>query len=163
LLALISWNTWAALVDIDPDWQETDAPPPPAFSRDKLIPVDMPLYVTLKLGVDPSTLTITSDGVVRYVMVASSTSGSFTAMYEGIRCLTGEVKLYARFSASGQWRAVDNPQWRPLNDNQPSPHALALARQGACDGRSAAAASTAAIVQRLLNPNRDRIIKNRPD
>ena len=162
LLALISWNTWGGLVDIDPDWQETDAPPPPAFSRDKLIPVDMPLHITLKLGVDPGTLTITPDGVVRYVMVASSSS-SFTAMYEGIRCATGEVKLYARFSASGQWRAADNPKWRSMNDNQPSQHALALALQGACDGRSVAASSSAGIVQRLLNPNRDRIIKNRSD
>lgn len=112
----------------------------------------MPPHVTLKFGVDPATLSITKDGVVRYVMVATSSGGNVNAMYEGIRCLTGEVKVYARYTSSGQWKTVDNPQWAPLNGNQPSKHALALARQGACEGRSATAASPTAIVQRLKNP-----------
>lgn len=152
LTVFVAWGALAQLTDLDPDWKETDVPPPPAFSRDKLVPVDMPPHVTLKFGVDPATLSITKDGVVRYVMVATSSSGNVNAMYEGIRCLTGEVKVYARYTSSGQWKAVDNPQWAPLNGNQPSKHALALARQGACEGRSATAASPTAIVQRLKSP-----------
>lgn len=114
----------------------------------------MPPYVTLRFGVDPATLTITDDGVIRYVMVAQSLggSGTFSAMYEGIRCAAGEFKTYARFNASGQWAPVSNPQWRPLNDNNTSKHALALARQGACDGRSARARSVQSIVSALKNP-----------
>lgn len=152
LTVFVAWGALAQLTDLDPDWKETDVPPPPAFSRDKLVPVDMPPHVTLKFGVDPVTLSITKDGVVRYVMVATSSGGNVNAMYEGIRCLTGEVKVYARYTSSGQWKTVDNPQWAPLNGNQPSKHALALARQGACEGRSATAASPTAIVQRLKNP-----------
>lgn len=142
----------AQLSSLDPDWKEIDVPPPPAFNKDKLVPVDMPPHVTLKLGVDPATLSISNDGVVRYVMVATSSAGTINAMYEGIRCLTGEVKVYARYSASGQWKAVENPQWAPLNGNQPSKHAAALARQGACDGRAATAASPTEIIQKLKSP-----------
>lgn len=150
----VSSNVIGQVVVEDPDWKEVDVPTPPSFNRDKLIPVTMPPYVTLRFGVDPATLTITDDGVIRYVMVAQSLggSGTFSAMYEGIRCAAGEFKTYARFNASGQWAPVSNPQWRPLNDNNTSKHALALARQGACDGRSAAARTVQAIVSALKNP-----------
>ena len=66
----------AQLSSLDPDWKEVDVPPPPAFNKDKLVPVDMPPHVTLKLGVDPATLSISNDGVVRYVMVATSSAGT---------------------------------------------------------------------------------------
>lgn len=137
----------------DPDWKEIDVPSPPPFNKDKLLPVEMPAYVSLRFGVDPATFTITGDGVIRYVMVAQGAgSGTLSAMYEGIRCAAGEFKTYARFNASGQWAPVSNPQWRPLNDNNTSRHALALARQGACDGRSAMGRSVQEIVNALKNP-----------
>ena len=139
----------AAMPTIDPDWKETDAPTAPAFSTSQLLPIEMPSYVSLKFGVDPATLSITPDGIVRYVMVATNAGGSVNAMYEGIRCATGEVKTYARANASGAWSYVKEPVWRNLTDNMPSKHAMALARQGACDGRSAAASSTADIVKAL--------------
>ena len=152
LAVFVSFGALAQIVDLDPDWKEVDVPPLPAFNRDKLVPVDMPPHITLKLGVDPATLSISSDSVVRYVMVAISNSGSVNAMYEGIRCMTGEVKVYARYSSSGQWKPVDNAQWRPLNDNQPSKHALAFARQAACDGVAPTSMSPAVIIQKLKSP-----------
>lgn len=136
------------LVD-NPDWQETEVPAPPAFSKDHLVAIEMPHYVSLKFGVDPATLAITPDGIVRYVMVAINASGSVNAMYEGIRCATGEVKTYARASTSGTWSMVKEPEWHALSDNLPSKHAIAFARQGACDGRAAAASSVADIVKAL--------------
>lgn len=152
----ISQNTAGQVFVEDPDWKEADVPAPPAFNKDRLIPVSMPPYATLRFGVDPATLMITHDGVVRYVMVAQGAGGSGTvsAMYEGIRCAAGEFKTYARLGASGQWASVSNPPWRPLADNNTSKHALALARQGACDGRSAMARSVQEIVNTLKNPAR---------
>jgi hypothetical protein len=128
----------AQLVPVDPDWQESDAPEPPQFSRDKLLALEMPPYVTLQFGVDPGTLSVTSDGIVRYVVVASNAGGSSSAFYEGIRCATGEVKTYARANSAGHWTVVKDAQWRGLNDNQPSKHAIAFARQAACDGATTA-------------------------
>lgn len=136
------------LVD-DPDWKETEVPAPPAFSTDHLITIDMPSYVSLKFGVDPATLAITPDGIVRYVMVAVNTSGSVNAMFEGIRCAKGEVKTYARTTSNGAWSVIKESQWRDLSDNLPSKHAMAFARQGACDGRAAAASSVADIIRNL--------------
>ncbi|WP_232834370.1 CNP1-like family protein [Rhodoferax ferrireducens] len=141
----------SAQVVTDPDWKETETPLPPAFNKDRLISIEMPKYVSLRFGVDPATLTITPDGIVRYVVVASNATGSINAMYEGIRCATGEFKTYARYTASGQWSSVQNPQWQGLDDNLPSKHAMALARQGVCEGRSTSASSATAIVHALQN------------
>lgn len=133
----------------DPDWKESDAPAAPAFKTTALIAIDMPHYVTLKFGIDPDTLRITPDGIVRYVMVAVNASGSVNAMYEGIRCATGNVKTYARAGNNGLWSVVKEPEWRNLNDNLPSKHALAFARQGACEGRATSVNSTADIIKAL--------------
>jgi hypothetical protein len=132
----------------DPDYVERAAPPPPAFSAKNLIPLEMPSYMTVRFGVDPATLAIT-EGIVRYVMVATSTGGTQTAMYEGIRCATSEFKTYARMGSSGQWQPVKDPPWRELSDNNTSKHAQALARQGACEGRTATASSVAAMISTL--------------
>lgn len=135
------------LVD-NPDWQETEVPAPPKFDPKQRVVIDMPPYVSMEFGIDPATLAVTADGIVRYVMVAVSPSGSVTAFYEGIRCATGEVKSYARANASGVWTLVNDPEWRKLSDRQPSKHALALARQGACEG-NATAGSAAQIIRAL--------------
>ena len=121
----------------NPDWAEEQLAPPPAFSKDRLIALDMPPHVTLKIGVDPETIVVGSDGVVRYVIVMRNASGSTNAVYEGIRCITDEVKTYARQGSSGQWSMVPNPAWKAVNDNMPSRHAQAFARQGGCINRLA--------------------------
>lgn len=132
----------------NPDWQEAEVPAPPSFDAKRLVSVDMPPYVSMKLGIDPATLAVTPDGIVRYVVVAVSPSGSVNAFYEGIRCATGEVKSYARANALGAWTLVKEPEWRRLNDKQPSKHALALTQQGVCEG-NATAGSTAQILRNL--------------
>ena len=153
-LTLLALTTSAQVVS-DPDWTEADTPPPPTFNPAQLIPIEMPIYVSLRFGVDPATLTLTADGIVRYVVVTRNATGTRNAMYEGIRCATGEVKTYARYTASGKWSSVPDPQWRGLSDNLPSKHAMALARQGVCEGRTATGNSVAAIVNALKNPKRE--------
>jgi hypothetical protein len=108
---------------------------------------------SLVYGVDPAALRISrSDGVVRYVMVATSASGAANVMYEGIRCATGEFKTYGRYSPEGRWDMVDNAEWRTMFGNMPSKHALRFAQAGACDN-AALPASVNVLVRRLKNPN----------
>lgn len=137
----------------NPQWNEPTVPAPPAFSQDHLLLIDMPRYVSVKVGVDPATLVIMPEGIVRYVMVAVNSTGSVSAMYEGIRCATGQVKTYARANASGHWSVIPDPQWNNLDGTQPSKHALAFALQGACENRSTTASTVADIV-RALKPAR---------
>jgi hypothetical protein len=121
----------------NPDWVEEDATPPAVFSKDKLIPLEMPPQVTVKVGIDPETIVVGGDGVVRYVVVMRNASGSTSAFYEGIRCVSDEVKTYARQSGAGDWTLVKNPQWKGVTDTMPSHHAQAFARQGGCQAKLA--------------------------
>jgi hypothetical protein len=138
----------ALIVDVDPDWQETEVPAPPALSRDRLLALEMPPYVSLQFGIDAASLAITPDGIVRYVVVARSSSGAVTAFYEGIRCATAEVKTYARSNNEGVWSRPGAVEWQALSANRPSKHAVIFARQAACDGATAAS-SVADIIRAL--------------
>ncbi len=136
-LALAVTTAWSQTPVEAPEWAEGNTPPPPSYSKDKLIPIEMPSYVTLRVGVDPETLNVgATDGVVRYVVVMRNASGSTNASYEGILCTKGEVKTYARADANGKWTTVPNSEWTPMTDNLPSRHAYAIAKQGGCDGRT---------------------------
>lgn len=138
----------------DAEWKESEAPPPPAFDVNKLIQFDVPTSLSLVYGIDPATVSISkNDSLVRYVVVATSASGTRNVMYEALRCSTGEFKTYARYSSDGKWSSVSNPQWRSVFDNMPSKHPLRLARAGACDA-SAPAGSVLELVNNLKNPHR---------
>jgi hypothetical protein len=137
----------------DADWKESEVPPPPAFSQDRLIGIDMPRYMSLKFGVDPATIKVTRDGVVRYVVVASNREGGgFNAFYEGIRCATDEYKTYARFG-NGAWEQQRDPEWKRYNERS-SRYAQALAAQGLCQGH-APRASASEMIRYLKAPIRE--------
>lgn len=148
----LSFAAWAQFNSDAMDWKEGEVPPPPAFDVGKLLVFDVSTGSSLVYGVDPATLRIGNDGIVRYVMVATSRTGARNVMYEGIRCSSGEFKTYARYSAEGVWRPVDKPEWRSMFGNMPSRHAVQLARTAACSN-SAPTSSVEEIVRRLKTFN----------
>jgi hypothetical protein len=123
----------AQIATPDPDWRELDAPAPPPVRTQGLIPLDMHAS-TLRFGVDPASVSVGTDGIVRYVVVASSASGTVNAMYEGIRCNTAEVKTYARHNPDSGWVPTRSVEWRKLHDVPNTRHSLLVARTGACVG-----------------------------
>ena len=148
----LSFAAWAQFNPDAMDWKEGEVPLPPAFDVGKLMVFDVSAGSSLVYGVDPATLRIGKDGIVRYVMVATSRSGARNVLYEGIRCSSGEFKTYARYSAEGVWRPVDNPEWRSMFGNMPSRHAVQFARTAACSN-SAPTSSVEEIVRRLKTFN----------
>jgi len=131
------------------DWKETEVPPPPSFNVKGLLPIEMPPYMSLKFGVDPATLAVTGDGVVRYVVVATGPTGAINAFYEGVRCATDEVRSYARFN-NGAWQPVDASEWKRI-ESMNSSYVRALSSQGLCRGR-APRFSTRDMVRELKKP-----------
>lgn len=151
LLALVySTLTMAQVAATDPDWKEDSTPPAPAFEIKRLVPFEVSANSPLQWGFDPQTMTIGQDAIVRYVVVAKSPSGVVNAMYEAIRCSTGEWKTYARFNQDSGWTHASEPKWQPLRGG-PSPHAARLASLGVCTG-NAAASSVREIVQSVRQP-----------
>lgn len=145
-------NSFSSNVE-DPEWVETQAPPPPAFDASKLVMFDVSINSSLVYGVDPSTIQISpSDGLVRYVVVAQSKSGARNVLYEALRCSTGEYKTYARYSSDGKWSPVSDPQWKSMFGNMPSRHPLRLARAGGCEN-AAPASSVTSMINRMKTPS----------
>ncbi|MBC7436378.1 MAG: CNP1-like family protein [Bdellovibrionales bacterium] len=136
----------------DPDYKESDAPAAPAFEASRVIPFDVSAASALRFGVDPQTMSISKDGIVRYVVVARSSSGTINAMFEGIRCSSGEFKTYARYNPGSGWNQVADPQWVAMISNRNSSHAYQLSRQGACpEGGTPNRVDD--VVRELLRPN----------
>jgi CNP1-like family len=138
---------WAQLLPTDPDWKESETPAPPALDLKRLIPVEISVHSQLKWGIDPDSLKITPDGIVRYVVVAQSNSGAVNAMYEGLRCSKAEFKTYARYNKDSGWNTVVNSDWKALRDAGSSQHVLRLAKQGLCDGAAPASSVREALLQ----------------
>jgi len=117
------------------DWKEIEAPPPPPLRTKGLIPVEV-ASSSLRFGVDPASITIGADRVVRYVVVATSTSGTVNAMYEGLRCDGGQVKVFARHNPSSGWVQSSDAEWKDLYSVPNTRHSLAIARAGACQNNA---------------------------
>lgn len=117
-------------------WTEAIAAPPTTFSTETLLTFEVLKASALTYGIDPNTLTVGEDGVVRYVMVARSTSGALNVLYQGIRCATAETKTYGRLNDKGMWNASPDADWQTLSFRGPTRPAMILARQGVCEGRT---------------------------
>jgi hypothetical protein len=155
-LAAACSAAFAQFIADDPDWKETEVPPPPAFDLKRLVPVSVPAQSQMQWGVDPSTVRIFPDGVVRYVVVAQSSSGVVNALYEGIRCNKGEFRRYARYNRDSGWVMLKESDWTSLRATGTSRHPLVLAKEGMCDG----AAPPASVQQAMRMLRHGTEIKN---
>lgn len=137
-LTTMSGPLWAQYPYREPEvWKEGDVALPARFSTDKLVPVEIEDRSSFEYGIDPDTLSVGADGVVRYVFVARSRSGALNVLYEGVRCNAAEVKVYGRWDpGSASWRTSASDEWQPLDTRGSTRRALKLAQAGLCDGKA---------------------------
>jgi hypothetical protein len=96
---------------------------------------------------DVASLSVGADGVIRYTLVAQGRGGATSTTFEGIRCKTGERRMYASMGKTGEWRPLTRSVWVPIGAGVNNPRA-ALASNFFCDGE-APAFSVAQILSRL--------------
>jgi len=126
---------WLQDPDAEP-WNEAVVAPPANFSTEVLQPFEVSQRAELSYGIDPRTLSVGEDGVVRYVMVARSSS-ALNVLYQGVRCATAEVKTYGRWNNNAStWNSNAKEEWQPLSFSGFTRPAMMLARAGICDGRT---------------------------
>lgn len=137
LLALSGGAFAAWEPDVEPATPEVEGavPPPPIYATNDLVPITVPQFSTVKVGLDPQSITIDRKaGIVRYVVIVQGPS-AFTANYEGLRCKTAEYRIYAHQSRGESWVNNEDGAWRSLNTSSaPSQIAYQLARYGMCVG-----------------------------
>ncbi|HEY6897869.1 MAG TPA: CNP1-like family protein [Rhodocyclaceae bacterium] len=116
----------------DEEWKEQSIAPP-AYPKD----ADL---VALQLGpternqflVDASSISIGSDEIVRYILVIRTSGGALNVNYEGLRCKTGEHKIYAVTRSDGSWRVLPKAEWKPIENITMNRYKVALNREYFC-------------------------------
>ena len=95
--------------------RDDNVAPPPYPSRGNLIEFTLSDAGGVHFYVDGSTLSVGSDGVVRYVLVAQSPGGSPNVSYEALRCAAAEHRVYATAQADRTW-VPSRTGWQPLRN-----------------------------------------------
>ena len=116
-------------------WQEIKAQLPPYPKLDALVPVQAGTPDSHRYYVDPSSVSLGKDGVMRYSAVVKTTGGATNVSFEGIRCETRERKIYALGHADGTWQEARDPSWRRIERHHP-PLYLTLWRDYFCPERT---------------------------
>jgi len=105
------------------DWLEhAPAALPPYPKADHLLEFNVAAITSFRFFIDASSLSVGSDGVVRYVLVARSPSGAQNVSYEGIRCKGASYRLYATGRRNGTWTEARDDRWRPIGQGSADWH-----------------------------------------
>jgi CNP1-like family protein len=101
---------------------------PPAYPVAKnLVQFSVPEADGFRFFIDRASLSVSKEGLVRYVLVARSPEGVDNVSFEGLRCASAEQRLYALARPDRSWTAARST-WRPAS----SPRHLSLVRDYFC-------------------------------
>ena len=103
-------------------WQEEKYTLPAAPDMDKLIPFEVNVSNANRFFVDPPSVSVGKDGVVRFTVVIESSGGARTINYEGLRCKTRERRLYAFGQPDGSWIESKGSSWILMQKQQHKMH-----------------------------------------
>jgi len=136
LLALLApYASSANTDDADTDALKAESPVvlPAPFQKNNLLSFYVSPTTTLDFAVDAKSVSVTEEGIVRFVLVVTSQSGASNISYEGIRCSTGERKLYAVGQTNGSWTAARRDVWETIIDRGINRQHAALAKDYFCE------------------------------
>ncbi|MEW5944441.1 MAG: CNP1-like family protein [Pseudomonadota bacterium] len=120
LLALVSfsadaeWGQFEGDFDNEKPWVELQAQLPASPREENLLPFFVSAVSDNRFFVDAPSISVGSDGVVRYTLVVKSDGGAVNVSFEGIRCGARERKLYAFGRADGSWSRARAAKWEAI-------------------------------------------------
>ncbi|MDY7545637.1 CNP1-like family protein [Glaciimonas sp. Gout2] len=106
----------------------------------------------MKFAIDIKSITVGTDGVVRYTLISTSSGGAENVSYEGIRCQTAERKLYAFGHKDGTWSRARLSKWQQITDVNANRQHAALFKDFLCQNGTIAGKVTD--IQTRLRDNR---------
>ena len=93
-------SAFTYLLDRKSNWVENKVDTLPPLPTDaNLLPFEVSGNTPLHFAIDPKSVSVGDDGVVRYTVVVTSPGGARNVNYEGIRCDTYEWRQYAGLNA----------------------------------------------------------------
>lgn len=112
--ARAEWGQFDFEFDQDKPWSEVAVKLPAYPKAEKLIPFNVSSATRNKHFVDADSISIGEDRVVRYTVVIEAAGGAKNVSFEGIRCESGERRLYAYGHPDGTWSKARNAGWEGI-------------------------------------------------
>ena len=109
-----------------PKWSEGETTLPAFPKPGNLIEFYVSAATHNHFFIDGSSLSVGADGVVRYVLVVKTAGGATDISFEGMRCNSGEYKLYAIGRDDGSWAKARVDDWRPIENKTVNRYHAAL-------------------------------------
>lgn len=92
-------------------WEEVAVQIPAFPADDNWVEYRIGAVSDKKYFIDAKSLTFGTDGVVRYTLLVLTDQGARNISYEGMRCASGERRLYAFGRSDKSWSKARNNQW----------------------------------------------------
>lgn len=137
-----------AMAEDDAGWESNTTFIPPAPWREQQ--VELPAYpeegrlleaaiasgnYPYRVYIDPESLSVGADRVVRYAAVITSAAGARNITYEGLRCGSRDYRRYA-YGTNGNWQALDGMPWERIMESGMGHYRYRLYRDYLCDATS---------------------------
>ena len=120
----------------DKEWREVALQLPEAPKAENLL--NFYKSPSQSFAIDTKSLTVAADGTIRYSLVATSSGGAKNISYEGLRCQTYEVKLYAFGRPDGTWSRSRRNQWDTITNTGANKQHATLFSEYFCEGKTIA-------------------------
>jgi len=118
--------------DEERNWTEQQFKLPPYPKSADLVQFPVGATGGNRFFVDSASVNIGADGVVRYTLVIRSPSGAENVSFEGMRCSTGERRVYAFGHRDGTWADARASTWTKLRATDLNNHYSVLYREHFC-------------------------------
>jgi hypothetical protein len=114
LTAYAEWGQFDFEFENEKSWVELSAQLPPPPKAENLVEFNVSSATRNRHFVDTASISIGEDKVVRYTVVIEATGGARNVSFEGMRCATGERRLYAYGQPDGTWSKARNARWEGI-------------------------------------------------
>lgn len=134
LLAHAEWGEFDHDFEQDKPWIEVAAQLPAYPKAENLLPITVSSATRNRHFADAASISVGTDKVVRYTVVIEAAGGAKNVSFEGLRCDSGEYRLYAYGHPDGTWSKARNAGWEPIKFRSLLSYQKALYEDYLCPG-----------------------------
>ncbi|KVW99060.1 CNP1-like family protein [Thiobacillus denitrificans] len=114
LTANAEWGQFDFEFESDKPWVELSTQLPPYPKPENLVEFNVSSATRNRHFVDTASISVGEDKVVRYSVVIEAAGGAKNVSFEGMRCATGERRLYAYGQPDGSWSKARTAGWEGI-------------------------------------------------
>lgn len=114
IVAHAEWGEFEHEFEQDKPWVEVAAQLPLYPKAENLIEFNVSSATRNRHFIDKESISVDADNVVRYTVVIEAAGGARNVSFEGLRCESGERRLYAYGHADGTWSKARDAGWENI-------------------------------------------------